>query len=105
MQLLHHNVETLDADLQLQHTRRKASEHRFEAIWQMVGHNLKVQKQIVRGRQAIQKKLQDAQRGVNAQIEGPVHKLEVTRSALVQVIQRRQKPIQIEGPGRLIKRA
>ena len=104
--LLHLGVEALDADFELQHTGRKLRDQDLEPVRQLVRDQLKVHK-LVRGRwsrrQAVQKKLQDARRGLDLQVEGAVHKLELPRAALIQPVQLGQKRVQVKGPGGLVK--
>ena len=54
--------------------------------------------------QLVQEKLQDSYRIVDLQIERAIHKLEVTRPALVKRLKRRQHPVQIKPPSSLVQR-
>ena len=100
---LHVGVETLDADFELQHAGRKLRDQFLQAIRQMIGNDLEVQKQIVG--QTIEEKLQDGQRGVDFEIEGPVYEFEIARAALVERFHFAKKGRELEGLGRFVERA
>ena len=58
-----------------------------------------------RGGQAVQKKLQDARRGLGLEVEGAVNKLEAPSAALVEPVQLGQKRLERKGPGGFVERA
>ena len=69
----------------------------------MVGHDFEMQEEV--RRQAVEEKLQDAQRAVDLQVEGAVDELEVAGATLEQIVQRRQEALFLESPGRLVEGA
>ena len=75
---LHLGVEALDANLKLQRTGGKAGDTGLQCVGQMVRDQLKMHKHRVLRRlfQALQKKLQNAHRGLDFEVESPVHKFE-----------------------------
>ena len=101
--MLHVDVETLNADLKLQDTGWKLRNHVLELVRQVIGNHFKVNKQA--RHHPVQEELQYPHRGIDLQIEGAIHKLEVARAALVQRLQLDQKRIQIKGPGGFVQRA
>ncbi len=128
--VLHRHIEGLHTHFQLQHARRKQCQLRFQAVWQVVGDDFKMQKQVSFGRsswagrsrrvslrwttwglcrvrrlgQFVQKKLQDAHRMLDLQIERAVDKLEAAGTALVQALQRRQHAVKLKAPSGFVER-
>ena len=100
---MHLRVEALYAHLQLQYSGRELHHQHLEAVGQMVGDDLEVHKQFLA--HAVQKKLKDAGRGFDFQIEGAVYKLEVTRAAPKQRVHLGQESFQVKGDGGLVQRA
>jgi len=101
---LHLDVEALHADLELQHARRELRDQVFQAIRQVIGDDFKMHEQFLCGDwHAVEKKLQDARRGVGLQVEAAIDKLELARATLIERVQVPKKDVQIEGPGALVE--
>ena len=106
-QLLHHRIEALDADLELQYTGGELRNHLFQSIRQMVGNYFEMHEQPGRpgSFEAVEEKLQDAYRRIDLQVEGAVDELEGSRAARKQSRDFDQQAIEVEGPGGLVQRA
>ena len=82
--MLHIWVKTLNTHFKLQRACRKLCNEFFQAVMQAVGYDFKMDKQL--WRDAVKKKLQNANRKIDLQIKRAVYKLKVARTALVQLV-------------------
>ena len=95
-------VKGLNAYFELQATGGKLRDHFAQSLRQVIGDNLKMQKQVLV--EAMMEKLQYSQAVVNLKIKGPVDKLEVARASLVQTLHLLQKFIKFKWPCGLVQR-